>query len=120
LGTFSKIYRERRLDMMIKVVNLKDFVVHKYMHLVKVDRSTVLGNPYKIGIDGNRTEVIAQYRQWLWGYVEDRHKIVWGALSQLYEDWEKHGILYLGCWCKPKACHADVIKSCLEWMKGGE
>ena len=100
---------------MIKVVNLKDFEVHKYMHLVKVDRSTVLGNPFRIGVDGDRAEVIEKYRQSLWKHIQQRDHISL-ALYDLYKGWKWHGIIYLGCWCAPKACHADIIKSCLEWM----
>ena len=28
----------------------------------------------------------------------------------------ENGDLYLGCYCKPKECHCDVIKSCIEWF----
>jgi hypothetical protein len=63
---------------------------------VYVGRPTKWGNPFKVGRDGTRDEVIEKYR-------------VWGHASGLFEDlpelWDKD----LACWCAPKACHADVL-----------
>jgi hypothetical protein len=54
-------------------------------------------NPFKVGRDGSREEVIAKYRVRLL-----RQPDLMAALPQLRgKD--------LVCWCDPDACHADVL-----------
>ena len=76
-----------------KVVNIK---TDKYD--VYIGRGSKWGNPFKIGKDGNRAEVIAKYVDWLEG--------------MLYNDKlnlkELRGKI-LGCHCKPLACHGDIL-----------
>lgn len=64
---------------------------------VYVGRPTIWGNPYVIGRDGTRDEVIAKYRE----YVARSPEI----LARLPELRGKD----LVCWCAPAACHADVL-----------
>ena len=35
-----------------------------------VGRPSPLGNPFVLGRDGNREEVIAEYRHWLWAQMQ--------------------------------------------------
>lgn len=65
---------------------------------VYIGRPTKWGNPFVIGKDGDRNEVISKYREWL-----NRH-------PNLIEDAKKElrGRI-LGCFCAPKACHGDVL-----------
>lgn len=62
-----------------------------------VGRPTIWGNPFKIGRDGSRKEVIQKYREWI--------------LTQpaLIEQLPTLRGKILGCWCAPKPCHADVL-----------
>jgi len=53
-------------------------------------------NPYKIGRDGTRDEVIARYERYLHAS---------GLISQVHELRGKD----LVCWCAPQACHGDVL-----------
>ena len=69
---------------------------------VLIDRRTKWGNPFIIGRDGNRTEVIDKYRQWIGVNKELR-----GMLHELKGK-------RLGCCCKPKACHGDVLVEMVE------
>lgn len=55
------------------------------------------GNPYVIGRHGNRSEVLAKYRAWV-----PTQPHLMAALPQLFRQ-------RLGCWCKPHACHGDVL-----------
>ena len=48
----------------MKIVNLKNEKCD-----VRIDRSSVLGNPFKVGRDGNREEVIRKYREYLWNCI---------------------------------------------------
>ena len=36
-----------------------------------VGRPSPLGNPYALGRDGNREQVIAKYRRWLWARLQE-------------------------------------------------
>ncbi len=64
---------------------------------VRIDRKSKWGNPFVIGPDGDRAEVIAKYRRWIVGRPE-----LMAALPELRGK-------VLGCWCAPLACHGDVL-----------
>lgn len=80
---------------------------------VYVGRPSPLGNPYAIGRDGDRDTVVAKYRRWLHANLETREVRL--ALHDLLAS-ARQGALELVCWCAPQACHADVIRSCLQWL----
>lgn len=65
---------------------------------VYVGRPGKWGNPYRIGPDGSREEVVEKYRKWLEGMVND------GRL-----DVSELAGRDLVCWCAPEPCHADVL-----------
>ena len=60
-------------------------------------RPSKWGNPFRIGRDGTRAQVIARYERWLGEQPE--------LIGQLGELEGKT----LGCWCAPNACHGDVL-----------
>ena len=62
---------------------------------VYVGRPTKWGNPFVIGRDGDRQEVIASYRTYILPRKEE-------IISELRGR-------NLRCWCAPLACHADVL-----------
>ena len=64
---------------------------------VYIGRPGPWGNPFEIGKHGTRAEVIAKYRAYL---INNPN-----LLARLHELKDKT----LGCWCKPKACHGDVL-----------
>ena len=86
-------------------------VVNKYKedYDVYIGRGSKWGNPFVIGKDGTREEVIEKYRLWLWQQIKDRYI--------LKEDLLKLDNQRLGCFCKPQACHGDVIVRAVEWAK---
>lgn len=63
-----------------------------------IGRPSPFGNPFVIGRDGSRDEVIAKYR----AYIEARPQLKELARKQLRG-------LNLVCWCAPLACHGDVL-----------
>jgi hypothetical protein len=78
-----------------------------------VGRPFPLGNPFKIGRDGSREEVIEKYHQWLrqqWRTGGAAKK----ELLRLVEKYQRKGSLVLLCHCAPLPCHADIIKSAIE------
>lgn len=74
------------------VVNCK-----KEDYNVLIHRKTKWGNPFIIGIDGDRIEVINRYSTWIRGNTE--------LLSMLPELVGKR----IGCVCTPLPCHGDVL-----------
>lgn len=65
-------------------------------------------NPYKIGKDGTREEVIQKYR----AYIRKRLQLKSWRLSLQQLRGKR-----LGCWCKPLSCHGDVLVEFLEVVK---
>ena len=92
----------------MKVVNMR-----KSKWDVRVDRMSRLGNPYRIGKDGNRKEVIAKYRKYLWRCIKGKNEVYKELIKLSYMDNNTR----LGCWCKPKACHGDIIVKAINWLK---
>jgi hypothetical protein len=68
--------------------------------------SSKFANPYKIGKDGTRDEVIAKYKTYMLEKVESD--------SSLKEELLEMKGKTLGCWCKPDACHGDVLLELIE------
>lgn len=104
---------------MIEVVNKHrlnppELMMAKYY--VNIMRGTPLGNPFKIGQDGSREEVIEKYRKWLWDRMQSETPQL-KELRSLYELWGKYGHLVLACCCAPKPCHGDIVKRALIWMR---
>ena len=64
---------------------------------IYIGRPSRWGNPFKVGRDGTREEVIAKYRT----YVLSRPDLV-AVLPELQGK-------VLGCWCAPEPCHGDVL-----------
>lgn len=64
---------------------------------VFIGRPSIWGNPFKIGLDGTREEVIEKYEKW----IRTQPHI----LRHLPDLKGKR----LGCFCAPKACHGDVL-----------
>ena len=81
----------------ITVVNLREEPYDIY-----IGRPSKWGNPFEIGKDGNRSEVIKKYRD----YIKGRPELM-VALRELRGK-------RLGCFCKPQMCHGDVLVELLE------
>ena len=77
--------------------------VRKEGHDVYIGRGSMWGNPFRIGPDGTRIEVIKKYEKYLSSNTE--------LLSNL---WRLRG-KRLGCHCGDLPCHGDVLK---KWVEG--
>lgn len=90
----------------MKVINVRSNAPHQY-----IGRGTYFGNPFYIGRDGTRDEVILKYTR----YIVKKPDL-WEHIDGLIEDGRD-----LGCHCAPLACHGDVllrlIKKRREMMK---
>ncbi len=74
-------------------------VVHRRRrHDVYIGRPTKWGNPFEIGRDGDRAEVIEKHRIWFLrqpDLIADAQRELVGKV--------------LGCWCAPLGCHGNII-----------
>lgn len=75
-------------------------VVHckKAPYDVYVGRPSAFGNPYVLGKDGTRENIIEKYRAWLMTQPELVARVKKELAGKV-----------LACWCAPLACHADVL-----------
>jgi len=74
---------------------------------VYIGRPSKWGNPFVIGVDGDREDVIRKYREWI---VKQDHLLA--SLDELRGK-------TLGCWCAPEACHGDVLVEMLNTIGEG-
>lgn len=65
---------------------------------VYIGRPSQWGNPFVIGPDGTREEVIAKYEEWL----TKQPDLIEKAKVELKGK-------TLGCFCSPLGCHGDVL-----------
>jgi hypothetical protein len=79
-----------------------DYVVHceKAKYDVYIGRPSKWGNPFIIGKNGNREQVITKYDKWI--LEPEQAHLLKDARVEL------RGMI-LGCWCKPLACHGDTL-----------
>lgn len=78
----------------------KTTVVHckKSKYDVYIGRPSDWGNPFVIGKNGDRADVIRKYRQWIMREPE----LIARAKTELRGQ-------RIACWCKPEDCHGDVL-----------
>lgn len=94
-------------EIKTELVNMS---THGRAGVTPVDRTTQFGNPFLLEKDGGthtREESVEDYRAWFKQKVESDPEF-----RQAVEELRGKKI---GCWCKPKACHGDVI---LEYLRG--
>ena len=93
---------------MTVVINIRhDRSVLDEPDVVRIDRATKWGNPYVIGRDGTRAEVIAKYRARLWREIR-AGRIDLDELAALHDR-------RLACWCAPEPCHGHVLAFAARW-----
>ena len=81
---------------MTKVVN-----VHNEPYDICIMRPSIYGNPFIIGRDGTRDEVVEKFRLYFAERIHD-DTIFCLAIGELRG-------MRIGCCCAPEACHGDVM-----------
>ena len=95
---------------LVKTPNLRKLFKkppHRYGNIVLIDRRTRWGNPFLIGLDGTREEVIELYRRDLWRRIQN-NEIQTRELA--YLDGKQ-----LACWCHPLPCHGNILTAAAAW-----
>jgi hypothetical protein len=78
---------------------------------VRVDRQSVLGNPYILSATTSRDEVCDLYHSYLMSQAVTGNPLVCKALNEIYQ-YVVGGIdVQLNCHCAPLRCHAESIKT---------
>lgn len=114
----------------MKVVNVRDYggiEGAKHQGVVYAGRPSTLGNPCsapgiacpvcnqvhfgKGMVQLTDCRSIECYRKWLWHMIRSKHADMLAAMSRLNEN------SVLGCWCKPKPCHLDVLAKAWVWCR---
>ena len=81
---------------------------HVHNNTVLIDRRTKWGNPFRVGVDGSREEVIARYRADLWRRIR-AGEIALEELAEIAGCW-------YACWCSPPLpCHGHVLARAAAW-----
>ncbi len=85
-----------------------------------IDRGTPLGNPYKIGPDGDRDTVVEGYDAYARGKMKHDPQFS-AAVAEIAKHVEAGNDVKLMCWCAPLNCHGRVVKKLVEeWLDEGE
>lgn len=110
----ESINRYKESGVNVRVVNIQ---LTKVVNIDKnpeydtyIGRGSQWGNPYAIGYDGDREEVIRKFR-----YDFER-----GLMKFTKEDTLNLKGQTLGCHCRPAPCHGDVIAEYLNTLDDGE
>ena len=101
---------------MLRVVNLKKYELKPDEILIKVDRSSVIGNPFKMKNYSvkERNRVCDEYTKYFDQEVKKagafRNEVI-----RIYRLAKSGKNIALGCWCFPLRCHAMYIKEFIEF-----
>ena len=91
-----------------KIVNIKNSNYEIYIGRENKTyglKASKWANPFVIGPDGSRDEVLKKYEEWIKNnptLLKDLHELE-GKI--------------LGCWCYPEKCHGDILKKLLKTNK---
>ena len=104
---------------MIIIKNLR-FSKPQFAWQVRVDRASVLGNPYYMENETQRDKVCDLYKAYFEENMQDTNSAFYQEIQRLYGILKEYGKLELYCWCAPKRCHAESIKKYLENLDAQE
>jgi len=100
--------------MSITVRNLKTLSAKEKAEGIYIGRPSLLGNPFPMRVESDRQKVVESYKKWLWSQLQTETELKL-EIEKLAVQYVQGKDLKLDCFCSPKACHGDVLKSCIEW-----
>ncbi len=97
----------------LKVINMPK-VLNKYKHgipfgSVYIGRPSKWGNPFTIGKDGTRDEVIRKHKEWIYSNPS--------MIATIKNELRNKDLV---CFCYPQACHGDTLLSIANETVEGE
>ncbi len=109
---------------MIKVINIntEPYKDKPNFHYIGRGSFSILGNPYShLPEDKCKATFKCQSREEAIQKYDEYFDIMYGhnvafteEVDKIYEEYKSGKDVYLGCFCKPKPCHGDIIKKKLE------
>lgn len=91
---------------MTRVVNIRTESYDVYIGRPGKGQDGYFGNPFRLEYDELRGSTIERYKKWFYKRINEDH--------DFREAIHKLEGKVLGCFCKPQACHGDVIVNYLE------
>lgn len=76
---------------------------------VYIGRPSKWGNPFRLHGERDRLACLVRYRDWL----RDQPELIAAAKMELSS-------LVLGCWCKPRPCHGDILAAIADGREWNE
>lgn len=70
------------------------------------EKSSNFANPYKIGKDGTREEVLEKYKEYIINKINNNPELMRELNSMKGKK--------LGCWCFPERCHGNILLELIE------
>lgn len=110
VNNITKMQQYRDGWVRIKEVYPEAVYIGRRMHAKGLPQSP-LANPFLIGPDGDREQVIEKYRVWLWQRIKLGDNAVLDALEAI----EPHTRLV--CWCAPQRCHGEIVIKAWDWLR---
>lgn len=87
--------------MITKVVNLRHYSYDVYIGRAGHGQDGYFGNPIRLEHEGQREEVLQKYEAYFYDRIQKDPEF----RSRIHALKGKT----LGCFCKPKLCHGDII-----------
>lgn len=97
----------------IYIRNIRTFKTDSSVISVRVDRMSVLGNPFYMNAESDRDLVCDKYTEYFYKKVTEKTDIAF--MKELYrlKLLSLHNDIFLICWCSPMRCHAETIQKYL-------
>lgn len=78
--------------------------------------SSPLANRYRTAQYKSLKVVLKKYKEWIFSVYACKQGDAYDELMRLVDLHRQGKEINLACWCKPKACHGDVIKQVVEFI----
>lgn len=100
---------------MIRVIN-RNFADKTLISIgINIMSPNLLGNPYRLGKDGDRVQVARLHKRYLWNEIK-RNTAIAKELWRLARLHKLGGEVIFVCCCKPHPCHGDNLAAAVRWM----
>ena len=115
-GEKIKNWRIPKMNKNVSTVTIKNLRYERPQAewQVRVDRTSLLGNPFHMSDESQRNKVCDKYEAYFNWIMQMKSSAFYKEVERLLIIMKKHGKLELFCWCAPKRCHAETIKKYIE------
>ena len=100
--------------ILIEIINLRNEKTSQISDF-KIDRSSTVGNPFNMLYENEkeRNRVCDCYEIYFYEKMEDNNTNSYFPMyiKNLIDVYKKYNKLRLFCWCSPKRCHGETIRS---------